>query len=186
MIFSGQRHSVSAADIYPQPGGWGVVSVGGTLLQGRTDLHTRPVDTWKVKLAKCGGTVWDPQEQALPQTNLSPPSTSQSCRGPKVLGKEEPVSVTPKIFRLNPLIYFCPNPHIYNWLKWSFKQYSILNAFPEAIYNLVKNIEGGLIFQIAIVSTSWYTYHCSYNEKCVILNFILHPLESTIKRCLSC
>ena len=101
---------MSATNIYPQPSGWGVVSVGGTLLQGRTDLHTRPVDTWKVKLAKCGGTVWDPQEQALPQTNLSPPSTSQSCRGPKVLGKEEPGSVTQKKFRLNPLKYFCPKP----------------------------------------------------------------------------
>ena len=100
---------MSAANIYPQPSGWGVVSVGGTLLQGRTDLHTRPVDTWKVKLAKCGGTVWDPQEQDLPQTNLSPPSTPQSCRGPKVLGEEEPGSVTPKIFVSTPSI-FLPQP----------------------------------------------------------------------------
>ena len=101
---------MSAADIYPQPSGWGVVSVGGTLLQGRTDLHTRPVDTWKVKLAKCGGTVWDPQEQDLPQTNLSPPSTPQSCRGPKVLGEEEPGSVTPKIFLSQPPQYFASTP----------------------------------------------------------------------------
>ena len=88
IFFSGQRHSASAADIYPQPSGWGLVSVGGTLLQGRTDLHTRPVDTWKVKLAKCGGTVWDPQEQALLQTNLSPPSTPQKLqRGQRYWGR---------------------------------------------------------------------------------------------------
>ena len=67
MIFSGQRHSVSAADIYPQPGGWGVVSVGGTLLQDRTDLHTRPVDTWKVKLPSVEGSARDPQVKALLQ-----------------------------------------------------------------------------------------------------------------------
>ena len=109
IFFSGQRHSASAADIYPQPSGWGLVSVGGTLLQGRTDLHTRPVDTWKVKLAKCGGTVWDPQEQDLLQTNLSPPSTPQKLQRVKGTGGEEPSSVTTKIF-VSPPSIFCPRP----------------------------------------------------------------------------
>ena len=54
-------------DFYPQPGGWGAVSVGGTLLQDRTDLHTRPVDTWKVKLPSVEGPVRDPQVKVLPQ-----------------------------------------------------------------------------------------------------------------------
>ena len=93
--FSGQRHSMSATDIYPQPSGWGAVSVRRTLLQGRTDLHTGQVDTWKVKLAKCGGVVRNPQAQVLLQTNLSPPSTSQSCRGSQVLGERNP-AVSPQ------------------------------------------------------------------------------------------
>ena len=109
IFFSGQRHSMSAADIYPQPSGWGAVSVRRTLLQGRTDLHTGQVDTWKVKLAKCGGVVRNPQAQVLLQTNLSPPSTSQSCRGSQVLGERNPAVSPQKYFVSTPSIV-CPRP----------------------------------------------------------------------------
>ena len=42
--------------------------IGGTLLQDHRDLHTRPVDTGKVKLPSVVGSVWDPQEKVLPKT----------------------------------------------------------------------------------------------------------------------
>ena len=79
------------------------------LLQDRTDLHTRPGDTWKVKLTKCGGFCAETSGKCFPpnQTFLPPPC-HRAVEGLKVLEKEEPGSVTPNILSQPP--QFCPDP----------------------------------------------------------------------------
>ena len=96
---------------YPQPSGWGAVSVGRTLLQDRTDLHTRPVDTWKVKLPSVVGSVWDPQGKVLPQTQtfLHLPR-HRAAEGQRYWEKRNPTVSPQKFFVSTPSKIFAPTP----------------------------------------------------------------------------
>ena len=75
------------------------------LLQDRTDLHIRPADTWKVKLAKCGGFCMESSGKGFPpKSNISPPSMSQSCGGAEGTGKRGTRQCHPKYFVSTPSI----------------------------------------------------------------------------------
>ena len=104
MIFSGQRHSVSATGFYPQPSGWGRRFVQGSPPAG----PHRPPHKARGHLESKTGQVWwvlygNLRERLPPKSNISPPSMSQSCGGAEGTGNRRNPAVSPKIFRLNPL-----------------------------------------------------------------------------------
>ena len=104
MIFSGQGHSVSATDFYPQPSGWGRRFVQGSPPAG----PNRPPHKASGHLESKTGQVWwvlygNLRERLPPKSNISPPSMSQSCGGAEGTGNRRNPAVSPKIFRLNPL-----------------------------------------------------------------------------------
>ena len=103
MIFSGQGHSLSATDFYPQPSGWGRRFVGGSPPAG----PNRPPHKASGHLESKTGQVWwvlygNLRERLPPKSNISPPSMSQSCGGAEGTGNRGTRQCHPKYFVSTP------------------------------------------------------------------------------------
>ena len=105
MKYSGLRHLFKCHHFLSSAKWLGRRCVGGTLLAGPNRPPHKARDTWKVKLAECGGFCAATSGKGLPpKSNISPPSMSQSCGGAEGTVNRGTRQCHPKYFVSTPSI----------------------------------------------------------------------------------